>query len=414
MSQPKIINTLTGYQFDWLIEQVQINVSRIHQTRASTAGEILIKTSAPGIEYPHLKQISFSFTSNEARRMLARELTERLAVDWTAILEQLCVYVLRAVRQGEPVMELGTSKFELHPPEYYLHPLIIKNYPTIIFGEPGAAKSTFALFCALAMTLPFPENELGLIMPSEPKTILYLDWETDSETIDWQFRGLQRGLDVTDAVRLCYRRCWQPLAHDVEQIKQAIDDYKADITIIDSLGYAAGGDINSPESPLTFWSGWRQLKTTSLILAHTSKNQEGKKSIFGSMFFNAGARNVWEIRKAEESDDNVIHIGLFHTKPPPFSKLHQPLGFQFEFDEEDNRTVVSRHNPEDVEDFVKRMSKSSQIYSLIKSGKMTPADIAEKLGFSANTVRSALLRLKNKNLIVKLGEEYGLLSHPDE
>ena len=77
-----------------------------------------------------------------------------------------------------------------------------------------------------------------------------------------------------DPFYIKYRSCALPLYQDLEQIKEAIDYYGANLLIIDSLGLASGGEPKETEPALKFFAALRQLKTTSLILGHNSKNSE--------------------------------------------------------------------------------------------------------------------------------------------
>lgn len=406
MSLPKIDNTITGYRFAWEAEQITIEVSRIRQNKTSTAGEIIISTSAPGFKAPHITQQRFSFTNKDDRDKLAKSLSQKIQIDWESILEQLCVYCLREIRRGEPVVELGGPEREKQPPIYLVDPLVIKNYPNVLFGEPGSAKTTTALALVLLVSLSWQDNPLYLpVYAGKGARVLWLDWETDEDTIGWQLQCLTKGTDTF--CTLNYRHCSLPLAADLEQIKQCVDEYEADVVVVDSIGLACGGDLNSPEPVLNYFTALRQLRRTSINLAHTSKNTEGKKSMFGSVFFEAQARNVWEIVKSGEPGDSSINVGLFHRKPPPFSKLHQPLGFQFDFTED--TTTVIPHDPKSVEELVKRMGTNQRILAILKQGSLSPQEIIDSLEITRSNAYLAIKRLSDKELIIKLSDgKWGL------
>ncbi|MCL6531574.1 MAG: AAA family ATPase [Meiothermus ruber] len=220
-----------------------IEVSRLHaHSDGKVTGEIAISTSLPGYA-PHLHQAKFNFAATRSRTELSRALNERYGklAHWGTLLEQLCVYTLDRVRKGEPVIELMTGE-EVSPPQYFLEPIIIKNYPTIIFGDPGTAKSTVALIFAQIMEKAWDDFDLDLTLPDREIRSLYLDYETDADTVTWILTKLQRGMKLPQ-LKLRYRRCALPLAQDVDQIHRHIYDSKAEVIIIDSLGLACGGDF---------------------------------------------------------------------------------------------------------------------------------------------------------------------------
>jgi hypothetical protein len=127
------------------------------------------------------------------------------------------------------------------------------------------------------------------------------------------------------------------------------------------------------------------------------------------MFFEAQARNIWEIVKSQD-DENSIVVGLYHKKPPPFGKLHKPLGYKFTFDEGNKETYFEYHDPKSVDELVKRMNATTQILEVLKRDKMTPKKLIEETCLGESSVRVSIKRLKDKGLIIKIGDEYGLPS----
>jgi hypothetical protein len=263
MSKPILTKTIGGYCFNWETEQIKVDVSRIRETKISTSAELLITCTAPGLASPHIKQTTFSLTANDARPKLAKELSKIYNAEWDIILEQLCVKVLAEIRKGEPVVILGEQGTKVEAPEYLLDPYIIRNQPNVFFGEPGAAKTTWGLVMASVLTLGnWHDNPGRLSTHEKSERCLWLDWETDKSVIGWQLSCIQRGHGFEIPYEIFYRRCSTPLADDIEQIKQAIDEYRATCIFIDSLGLACGGDLNSAEPALRFFTAYRQLNTT--------------------------------------------------------------------------------------------------------------------------------------------------------
>jgi len=406
MSNPKITDIVGGYDFLWDAEAVQIRVSRIHANGdGKITGEILVTTSAPGYS-PHLHQAAFNFLSSTTRKQLAKQLKEEYETDWDNILEQLCVYTSERVRRGEPVEDIIATGENIEPPKYILEPYIIENYPNVFFGDPGSFKSTMAVVVMACVVLPWYDNPLHLKTPSKPVRTLFLDWETDSATVAWQLSCFQRGMG-TPAIPIKYRRCSLPLHADVEQIQKAIADSESKLIVIDSLGLACGGELNEAGAAIQFFTALRQLKVTSLILAHTSKDKtSSNKSIYGSVFFEAQARSVWHLRKRQEAGEDELDLALKNTKSPPFRKKFADMGYHVSFT--DDSMVVKTEDPREVAEFLETMGTQSRVLELLKEGAKNPAAIAKALDLTENNVRVVISNLKKSNKVLKVGDGYGL------
>ncbi len=408
MSLPKILEIVGGYVYAWEPEQVKIEVTRLrNHSDGRVMGEVCVSTTAPGYA-PHLHQAQFNFSSSQSRKGLAKMLTEQYKeAVWGDILEQLCVYTLERVRRGEPATETWIDFAELEKPEYLLDPIILKGVPTILFGEKGVSKSTLALYIYVCLMLPWKDNPLGLTPPDRSVKTLILDWEQEKPIVEYYARRLRLGSDLP-VFPLYHRHCARPLADDIQQIEKAIAEKEAEMIIIDSLGAACGGELNKPEAPLAFFAALRQLKITSLIIAQTNKSQETeRKTIFGSTYFTYYARSVFEVCKGELSGDDDIDVALFH-RWSNYSKLTKPLGCSIQYLPDGGIKIDSRSV--NIADFIERMSANQAILQCLKTGLHTTAEIMEQTGISKTNTYTSLNRLKNKNLIIKYEDEWGLKS----
>jgi len=407
VNTPRITDTISGYIFSWEQERLTVEVNRLHNhSDGRVTGEIAISTSAPGYS-PHLHQAHFNFSATRSRNELGKSLDERYGklADWPTVLEQLCVYTLERMRRGEPLVELRAGD-DIKPPEYLLEPLILRNNPVIIFGDPGSAKSTIALILSQVMAYPDDNYGLDITPPSHNVKCLYLDYETDDDTLRWLLTKLKRGTGLSQAA-LSYRRCVLPLAQDLDQIHRHIHDTGAEVIIIDSLGLACAGDLKDAQVALAFFSALRQIKTTSLILAHTAKNPETKKrTVFGSIFFEAQARSIWEVWKRQDPGEDEMDIALFNRKPPPFQKLYPPVGMHLEFGTD--TISVSPAQPRTISEFLAGLGTQMQIQEVLKHGVMSTKEVTDTLGISRSAADSAIKRLRDKGKIVKVIDKWGL------
>ena len=407
--KPNISDTAGGYLFEWENEKVQIRTTHLHlhQRDGKLTGEIRITTTAEGCK-PHLSQCVYNFSALRTRKELAKVLSGLLTVDWETILEQLSVYTLERYRGGEPSREIWGTADAVSPPEFLLSPLLIKNYANVIFGEPGTFKSGLAMVFCGCVRIPWVDNPLGLGVRESPVNVIWLDWETDEATMAWTLTRIRNGTGLQFPVT--YRPCALPLADDLEKVNQLVTDARSSsevLLVLDSLSLAAGGELKEAETALKFFAALRKLKCTSLIIAHPNKEQVREKKIYGSIFFEAQARNIWELKKSCEDGEDRIDVGMFHRKAPPFSKICKPMGFSIHFTPESIR--VEPENPKEVGQFLTLMSHETQIMMALKHGKLNYSELAQETGIAETSIRKAMSRLIAKKKAVRIdGGYYGL------
>lgn len=401
---PDVTEVIGGYDFEWQDSGIKVECRRLCLHSGDLKGELIISVKGKGQTPAHLHQATFNFSSSSSRDRIAKTLNERLNWDWQAVLEQVCVKTLMRFRKGAPVIELNPFDSEIKPPEYLLYPFIIKNYPTVIFGDPGSAKSLISQVINICIMLPWADNPMGWRVTNKATKTLYLDWETDEDTFKWTCKTICEGMNIP-AVFPNYRRCSIPLYQDIEQIAGYVQEYGIEFLFIDSLGMAVGGDLNNTEPALNFWGAWRKLKTTSLILAHTAKNEEKRKSIYGNVYYTAEARSIWETKKTSEVDSDDIDVMLYNRKSPPFSKLYKPMGFHIDFEGEGeikDKAILSYRDPIDVQEFKAMLPASSRLLDYLKSGAKSREDIISYLDIDSNLYYVTKSRLLKRHQIVEL------------
>ena len=413
-SVPKILEFPGGLSFVWTEEQLTIKADRFrNHTDGRVTGELLIQTTCPTYD-PHLHQAKFNFSDSQPRQRLAKQLGEVYEeAEWTDVLEQVCVYVLKYLRLGEPVKEIWSTD-DIAKPQYLLYPIIEKGQPTIIFGDGGSGKSYFGLLIAVTVSLPWEDNPLGLI-PSRPGHLpLYLDWEADENTLRYRLQKIVTGCELP-AVNIHHRFCSLPLADDIERIRDMIGETKAEFLILDSLGAAAGGDLNTAECALRFLAALRQLKVTSFIIAHNSKDMTtNSKSIFGSVFFRNGARLVDELKSCQEPGRAYLEMALFARKANN-SGFHKPLGFRLDFEGESVK--VTSWDIRTTPELAEHLSLKTRIVTLLRGGAANLKDIAEGLAIPADKrgyLSVTLSRMKTDGQVNKLPGDLWGLAHKEE
>lgn len=400
MVSPEVNAGLGSIDYLWVSWGIRVKVSRV---TIEGSAELWFYNSKAN-KLLHISKVNLLATSTMAT--LAKRMDIHSSnLPWNDMLTYITARTMEISRQGEPVREAWAGD-DVQPPRYILEPLIIENQPAIIFGDPGSMKSNLALIISQLVMLPWHDNPLQMTVPEHSCKTLYLDWETDYETIQWQLTTLRNGMGM-EGLMIPYRKCSMPLAYDIDAIRSKIEDTDSKMIIIDSLALACGGELNKEQSAIAFFSALRQLNVSSLILAHNQKgNGDNTKSIYGSVFFTAFGRNVWEIRKSQEAGGDSADIALIHHKPAPFQRLSQPLGFHMDFG--GNSVRISLGDPELVSGVSERMSYVNKLLDLLQKGRMQKEEIAlEFPEMKDGTLRQTLKRLRDKHGVTLTLKGYG-------
>jgi hypothetical protein len=409
VEKPVITRTVTGWRVwfeDW---QLSIEATDLSDFYTYMTVRQELKEGTTIVESSKVNLMGTRSISEFVKALTSRD--GHLSIPWRAIIDHAKYAILTENAKGEPLVELCASENnedEIKPPPYLCKPLVVHGYPNVIFGDTGALKSHLAVLLAATMETPEAGNKLGFICSDKPLRCLYLDWETDQETIKWQLSIIRRGMNLP-TLFLPYRKCSGPLWQDFDQIQRLVDKTKADVTFIDSLGLACGGNLNDTEPALKVFSCLRKLPTTPVILAHTAKNSEMKsKSIYGNLYFTAESRNIWFIVKDQEKGESHADVGLTQTKPPPFSMPQQDLAFRFTWDK--NSLKVEKTNPKNVAGLSEKRSVKAKIKEALEDEPLMKEQLVERLHELPNTITQTLKRMSPKEVVALADGRYALVS----
>ena len=406
MSVPTLTNVGGLYRLKWDDEQIVILMERLYEdSHYQVTCEIQINTTAHGSPSHIHGGSRLNLTSSEARRRLAKYLGEDvLPNNWTSMLEQAAVMVLAEWRKGPPAIELAK-----HTPNAVMamrvSPLLQERQATVFYGEGDTLKSFMGLF--LAVLVRSGESQAGL--KPEAGNVLYLDYETDEDTMWRRTEMIAQGMGIAGIPEgIYYRYMHQPLAADSQQINRLILDLGIEFVIVDSAAPA----VLEPESAsmtTEYFRALRGLRTTSLTIAHVAKNAK-EASPFGSTFWRNLPRA--NFRVTADRDSEHVTIGLKHTKSNNGHRLRD-LGFIFEFDPEGDRVVISSKNLADVPSLARGLPPSEQITSALSRGALPLQAIYNLLPDVSQTIISTTLS-RRKDLFRQVSHGvWGLVARGD-
>ena len=334
--------------------------------------------------------------------------------DWERKVNDIALAVVQHSRKDMPAVEVLIDDGIPLAAEYVVKPILYKDAPNVIFGDYGSYKSVTAMILAYIVQLPYPDNELDLVPGQEKATnCLWLDYEGQPVSFKQRWAAIQHGfhLDIPEdhppQMPILYKEMTVPVHDAVESLQYEMTENHIGMLIIDSLGPAAGGNLNDPEPAIRYHQALRTLGGTSLTLAHNSKDlNTGTKSIFGSVFFSNLARSIWQCKAEKEPMDSRGIISLKQIKAS-LSQLHSTIGFTLDFNEASNKITVTKSDLRDT-GLATELTLSVRIKNELRTGAMTIKELASALEGNEGSIRTAVNRLSDKEVVTKVGEAWGL------
>ena len=221
----------------------------------------------------------------QARRREAATLEEQLPTGiWAYLFERAAERITRPTTQL-----ICLSETSAPPPSFLLKPFVLRDGANIIFGPGGTLKSHLALVFAKCIAnnwLPPGNHDLELFGTGK---VLFFDWEDDISPFLDRAKRLKLDLD-----KIFYVKCTKPFIDMLPEVRGLIEQVNPALIVIDSLGPAiAGGNAFSLETAAAFISAAKSLGRPFLIVAHPPK--QAKETVYGSVFFENLARNIFQI-----------------------------------------------------------------------------------------------------------------------
>lgn len=325
---------------------------------------------------------------------LARRLQPRFPdLPWETLLETVIARTINHYRVGEPLVDLADVELASPHREYRMTKLLPKDEISMIYADGGEGKSLSAVLLAFALrtgaTLPG-----GVAGVGDVPEVGYFDWEASGGEVRRRLDSLRQGSGLPIVVRgIHYTRCYRPLVEEAAHLQQETARKGLGLVIIDSVGYAAHGDIMQPAVATEMGRALQRFNTTVLILHHMSKEaakqERGRVDPFGTIYWRNTVRNAWELR-ANHTPDGLLQLALLHRKDNN-GKLQGPIGWSLDWDEDRNRTTISGWSVGDDETMSGRVGvRYSLRLALRRLGTATAKGLAEETGVTVDTVRRTL------------------------
>jgi len=377
---------------------VAFEVTRVEASRSEIYGVIRVTSNLPGVP-TLLHQGRFNLTGTSARSALVKYLERRCEIsDWSEVVEQVCFLVLDTMREGQPVVRITDVAPREQQSRFRIAPLVVEGFPTIIFGPGGAGKSQLAAMLAMAVHGDDGKGWNVCDLVVEPGPVLVCDWELDAVTYREVCDPIAVGLGIPLS-NFHYRQCTAPLYEEAAAIGRFIAREGIAMVVVDSLGYAIGGDKTSQELTMRMFGAIRGWGCTALCIDHITNDESNGDRPYGSVYTINSARALWRVRAAQEEGSSELNIGLFQTKAN-FGK-QPPVGFLFRFS--DGATSIERQDVRQVGEFRDTVSLSMRIRTALLEARraLNVAEIIELAGIDEKKAKQVPVRLSQ---MVKNGQ----------
>jgi hypothetical protein len=204
---------------------------------------------------------------------------------------------------------------------------IARGKLTVVVGDPGTGKSFLSLDVVARLTIGAPWPDGG--RAPRGKAILLTAEDGLADTIRPRLDALGAdvvGVTALQAVRRAGKERPFVLANDLAALRQAIDETRATLMVVDPLsGYLGGGDsfkdteVRAVLGPLT---GLAELTGVAVLaLLHLTKDSQRAAlyRVQGSIAFVAAARIVLVATKDRDDEDRRLLLPIKNnlTAPPP-------------------------------------------------------------------------------------------------
>ena len=286
--------------------------------------------------------------------------------------------------------------------QWRLRPIIEEVDPTLIYGFGGGGKSYMAAYMSTLISEAFPTEGFDV----EPGDILYLDYESNKVSFARRIHKIHNGLGLEQQSTIHYRRCAQPLTHDIHEVQRIVLERGIQMVVVDTAAPACGGEPETAKNAIQFFSALRSLSIPALVLAHKSK-VTGAQGPFGSAFWWNNPRNVFLVKSEPSSDPDIVHLGIFHEKANE-GRLQPPIGLRLEFTSSD-AVHIHREDVRDVPEMADNVEIKDRIAIVLKRhGAMTRDEIVDELQEKPDSVSKALSRNKDTLFIRLSANRWGL------
>lgn len=336
--------------------------------------------------------------------------------DWRMLLERMCaVLVAQMDRKGTVTKLRAREDTELAQPMAFKG-FVPAGLLSALVAHGGTGKSLTAGMLAVAITTG---RQVGPFEPLIQGPVLYLDWENDHELHERRITRLCRGLGLGFPEGIIhYRAHGSKLSHAEADIVELAYQERVVATILDSIGFAAGGNLNESDVATGSINALKHVPGTKIMIAHVSKAAAmGLQTTTpsGNAFFWNGCQAVYDLRASDPALDGSLVLALHHNKANAGPRMVRPLGVHVAFDDPAGPITVEPVEIRGDSIGGEGLPLHMRVTDVLARGAATVGDIADALGLydrqGMDSVTRCLKDLRHRDRVVTLPgkpERWGL------
>jgi hypothetical protein len=286
---------------------------------------------------------------------------------------------------------------EPEPRRFVVEDLVPQGHSILLHGGGGSAKSILAALLGISISSGNLSEFLNhAVFRHGP--VLIMDFELDVDEQHRRVKALCGGLGIAVPDDLYYLSGLGMATREVfERAVKVCEKVGVVFAVIDSIGFAMRGDMESSRDVNTFFAEYvdslRAIGVTPMIIDHQGKLQSGesyqRKTAFGSAFKEHRARSILQVEAVENNRDaGTLRVRLRHKKAN-FSARLEPFDVEITFSEGriDVKTAELTAADNASEE---TLSATERIRLALRQGDKTSAELSESTGLSRSYVQNIL------------------------
>ncbi len=261
-------------------------------------------------------------TSRGGWRSIADSISEYSeSIEWFEVVKDAVNRSIIAFRKGQDPVALAPSTGDLpdHEP-FLIEPFVAGARTSVIYASGGVGKSLIGLGAAISVASG--HSILGHA-PTKQGNVLYIDYEDSAEAHQRRLDKIMRGHGVPALRHSIYHKTLNAKVSNAQtEVRKMVVEHKAALVIVDSIGMARGGDLNSGEDTIRLFRTLNSLGCPVLCIDHVSSDDMKRnaekgdvivKPIGSSYTYNA-VRLAWFLSRLPSSTSGKTFMQATNTK----------------------------------------------------------------------------------------------------
>ncbi len=332
---------------------------------------------------------------------------------WGPLLDKVCVVLMEQMdSKGTRTRLTPMVGAELAQPMAF-RGFIPANTVSGIIAHGGTGKSMLSVLLCLAVATG---QRIGPFEPLIQGPCLYLDWENDDKMHRRRLTRLCDGLGLPFPNNIMHYAARGKLTSAESDIVELAYEEGAVFSVLDSIGFAAGGNLNDSEVSTHAVNVLKHIPGTKVMVAHVTKAAaefgDSTKTPIGSAFFWNGPQAVYELRVSEDLDKAEAVFAVSQNKANVGPKLRRPVGVKLVFQDPDGPIFADEHEVKDGEVGAEILPLPLRVRDVLgRLGALTTAAICDELGVvtkpESESVGRILRDMRMKKIVTSLAPEFG-------